>query len=1047
MALGHYALTDDPEAPAKWRFPDRVLEEGEYAVVFASGKEKPAGHAELHASFRLEREAGGYLALVEAGEGSPVSVFAAYPRQREGVSFGRYGDATDPLAGYFEEPTPGAANGPGILGYVQDTRFSVDRGYFDAPFQLEIATDTPDAQIYYTLDGQDPSASTIFNKVGQLYEGPIPVATTTVVRAHAVKPGHRASDVDTQTYLFLADVLRQTGEGLPESWNGAVADYAMDPEVVDHPDYRDTILEDFRTLPALSIVLPPDDFFSTEKGIYPGKIGEDGIEKACSAELLHPDGAAGFQVDCSVQIVGGSSVGRWKIHKLSMRLRFDGDYGASELAYPLFPDDPGAATRFQTLVVDARHNNTWAYQGGSEPVNQRARAQYLRDQFAADLQRETGGHAPRGRYVHVFIDGVYWGMYNLHERPDEHFAASYLGGAAADYDVLKHNSSSAVNGTADRYRDLHTLAGRDLSVPENYAAVEDILDLDQFIDYMLVHFATGNTDWAHQNWYASSRRDDPAGRWRYHSWDAEKNMQILNDNVVTKNDAGGPTGLHQRLKGSPDYRIRFADRVQRHFFHGGVLSTEGLRRVYARRTAEIDRAVILESARWGDTAAGVTKPYARNEHWVAQRDYLMNTYFVERPAIVLDQLKADGLSAPLLAPEFGQHGGPVEAGHSLEIRKNVFAPGDIYYTLDGSDPREPGGTLAPSAVKYAGPVALADAGVRAVRARLFRSSLFGAREWSALLEAEFLVGVAPASPENIVLSKIQYHPGPPTVAEAEAGFSADDFEFVELLERIQPPVTLHGAAFTRGIALTFGDSAAAELAPGQRLVLARNPEGFASRYGTGVEIGGQFGGGLDRGGETLRLEDRDGAVIFEFAYGDDCPWPESADGEGRFLVLRDPANRPDPSDPGSWRASRAEAGPGSGDALAYGPWIEEALSMFDGDPTGTLPGRDRDGDGWSNLLEYALGSDPAVAGSTPLFTVDRPGPGAPRLRFGRRFGVEEAVILETSEDLRTWRPLAGAEEDSCGLGSDPEVEVRAWRLDTVGGEAFYRLRVILADGQ
>ena len=60
-----------------------------------------------------------------------------------------------------------------------------------------------------------------------------------------------------------------------------------------------------------------------------------------------------------------------------------------------------------------------------------------------------------------------------------------------------------------------------MTVPANYAAVQQKLDIDDFIDYMLVNYYAGNTDWAHNNWYASFNRVDPNGKWRFHSWDAE----------------------------------------------------------------------------------------------------------------------------------------------------------------------------------------------------------------------------------------------------------------------------------------------------------------------------------------------------------------------------------------------------------------------------------------------------------------------------------------------------------------------------------------------
>ena len=112
---------------------------------------------------------------------------------------------------FFTVPTPDAANlSDAVLGFVADTTFSPDRGFYDEPFDLAIACETPGAEIRYTLDGREPTATT-----GVVYTDPIPVSATTVLRAAAFKDGYEPSNIDTQTYLFLADVVEQSAAGEP----------------------------------------------------------------------------------------------------------------------------------------------------------------------------------------------------------------------------------------------------------------------------------------------------------------------------------------------------------------------------------------------------------------------------------------------------------------------------------------------------------------------------------------------------------------------------------------------------------------------------------------------------------------------------------------------------------------------------------------------------------------------------------------------------------------------------------------------------------------
>ncbi|MHC4286424.1 MAG: CotH kinase family protein, partial [Planctomycetota bacterium] len=318
----------------------------------------------------------------------------------------------------------------------------------------------------------------------------------------AVKPGWLDSKVETNTYLFLDDVIQQPlyPSGFPTSgWGHNGPDYEMDPVVVS--THGTSIKEDLKAVPTLSLVMDVNDWFgSGGQGIYPQ--GET-IERAVSAEMIFPEGDEGFQIDCAVMIVGGSSTNRWKMDKLSMRLKFKGEYGPTELRFPVFGDE--ATDEFDTLVLDARMNNSWGYGGGVQvrgtrpwimgrPIYQRDVAQYARDQFVSDVQNAMGGYGTHGRHVHLYLNGLYWGLYWLHERPDEHFAASYFGGDDDDYDVLKHSSSTVIHGTGDSYSDMFGIANSGLGSNTQYQLIQQYLDVPNLIDYMITNFYVGNTD-------------------------------------------------------------------------------------------------------------------------------------------------------------------------------------------------------------------------------------------------------------------------------------------------------------------------------------------------------------------------------------------------------------------------------------------------------------------------------------------------------------------------------------------------------------------------
>ena len=535
-----------------------------------------------------------------------------------------------------------------------------------------------------------------------MYNGHVPINTTTSLRAIAVKPGFKPTNIDTHTYIFLDDVIRQPARpnGFPANWgHTGRGDYEMDPEVVNNARYRNTIKDDLLSVPTLSLVMDVDDWFeSGGQGIY---IQGERSERAVSAELIFPDGRQGFQINCSVMIVGGSSPNRWKMDKLSMRLKFKSEYGSSKLRFPVFGGD--VTDEFDTLVVDARMNNSWGYGGGvmlpnnSRPwisgrPSQRDVAQYTRDQFVADIQNAMGGYAPHGRHIHLYLNGLYWGLYWLHERPDEHFAAVYFGGDDEDYDVLKHRSSSVISGTGASYNRLFNIANAGLASASQYQLIQQYLDVPNLIDYMITNFYVGNTDWAHQNWYATYNKNDPDGRWRYHSWDAEHVMEALNANVTGKNNDGGPTRLHQKLIGNTEYRMLFADHVHRHFFNNGILTPDGAKDLYQIRLDDVDRAVVAESARWGDNHSST--PYTRGVDWIRERDWLFSEYFPRRSGIILNQIKSRGLYPNVEAPEFHvnsiyKHGGRI----SSDDRFYITAPTGTIYLMQASNMQSKGLSL------------------------------------------------------------------------------------------------------------------------------------------------------------------------------------------------------------------------------------------------------------------------------------------------------------------------------------------------------------------
>ncbi|MHC4642137.1 MAG: lamin tail domain-containing protein, partial [Planctomycetota bacterium] len=787
---------------------------------------------------------------------------------------------------YFTKPTPGTFNISGARGAVGDVWFSTERTFYNGPpdwhIDLTLSTATDGAEIRYTDDGSCPTITH-----GFIYDPatdpPLEIDKTTIIRAVAVKPGWLDSKVETHTYMFLNDIIQQPFRptGFPTSgWGHDGPDYEMDPEVV--IAHGSSIKEDLKAVPTLSLAMDVNDWFGSDgRGIYPqGELSE----RAVSAELILADGSEGFQIDCAVMIVGGSSVNRWKMDKLSMRLKFQAEYGPTELRYPLFGEE--ATDEFDTLVLDARMNNSWGYGGGvlvrgtrpwifGRSVYQRDVAQYTRDQFVSDIQNAMGGYGAYGRHVHLYLNGLYWGLYWVHERPDEHFASSYFGGDDDEYDVLKHNSYTVLNGSNSNYLEMFSIANDGLPFDSQYQLIQQYLDVPNLIDYMITNFYVGNTDWDHHNWYATRSRIDPEDRWRYHSWDAEHVMENLYEDVTGRNNSGCPSRLHQRLSQNNEYKLLFADHAHRHLFNDGVLTHQSSVELYTIRLNEVDRAIVGESARWGDNQIDKYAyiRYMRDPHWLLERNWQLNTYLPNRRDILLDQLQSRNLYPPdTNAPVFYingeyQHGGQVIASDELSM-DNTNASGNIYYTLNGSDPRQ---ALSGNAIgtKYTGPINL-------TKSNYVKARVLDGGTWSALNEAIFAIGPAK---EDLRITEIMYHP------RYTGNINDPNEEYIELKNIGTSTLNLNLVRFTEGIDFTFPDM---DLDPGECVVVVKNQAAFQAQYGTSVNIAGQYTGSLANDGEGIKLVDAIGRTILDFEYKDG--WRSITDGDGFSLTMIEPGD-------------------------------------------------------------------------------------------------------------------------------------------------------------
>ncbi|MCA9170783.1 MAG: CotH kinase family protein, partial [Planctomycetales bacterium] len=523
-------------------------------------------------------------------------------------------DLTD--TGYLLTATPGERNGDTVSGFTERVNVSIPRGFYSQRFSTTLATTTPGSTLIYTLDGSEPTTTNgiVIAAVSpeDLVSTSIEIADTTLLRAVAVKAGLADSPVETLSYLFLASVLQQPAQpaGVPSSWAGTSADYAMDPDVVNDPAYRDEMLDALRSIPTLSIVTDSDNLWDANSGIYINST-QRGIawERPTSLELILPDGTTGFQADAGLRMWGTGWAPHSSSKKHSFQLKFKGQYGPTKLQYPLFADAP--VNEFDDIVLRAQGSRSWS-DFRQPDIRQ---SQYLRDAWARDTAREMGKLEGHATFVHLYLNGLYWGLYNPVERTDEKFAEEYLGGQSEEYDVINRRSGQATHATAGdmvAWNEMLAIANAGLTTPEAYAAIQAYLDIDDFIDYMLIQQYATNHDGPDQggnNMRALRRRNDD-GRFTFHVWDMEYTLWYQDEHRNIDGDVpDSPMRLLTQLRENAEFRQRYSDRAHRHLTNGGALTPERAAARYALRASEVEQAILGESARWGDARRAT--PYTR----------------------------------------------------------------------------------------------------------------------------------------------------------------------------------------------------------------------------------------------------------------------------------------------------------------------------------------------------------------------------------------------------------------------------------------------------
>lgn len=525
-----------------------------------------------------------------------------------------------------------------ILGYVHEIKerdvdltlpvFSHEGGFYREPFQLELASVLPDAEIFYTLDGSEPSRSS------NRYAGPIRIAN----RVH--EPNKMAGiltvaeDWHKPGKVFKGTVVRAIAYDADGNASGIVTKtYFVHPR--GHRRY---------SLPVVSLSTNKEHLFDHETGIYvagalyenvsenhwenPANYTQRGREweRPAHIEFYEPDGTLGFSEPVGIRIHGAAS--RANVLK-SLRVHFRKEYGKGKLDYPLFPELP--YDTFDSFVLRTAGND---HDGA-----------YLRDAFMQSLLDETRLDTQAYRPAILFINGEYWGIHNIRERGDEDYFAEKYGIDKAELDLLEGNAE-IISGTNEHYLALiDMLRTRDVRDPSVYERVANAIDIENFIDYQVAQIYFDNGDWPGNNirFWRENKPFDPAsaygrdGRWRWFVFDTDFGFGMYGDHNYLNNSLERSTTPHgddwpnpewstfllRTLLENDDFRMRFINRFA-DLLNTSFRPERVVERLRAMKSV-IEPEMPEHIARWG-------RPYGM--HWWAMNIERMETFAKARPAVM-----------------------------------------------------------------------------------------------------------------------------------------------------------------------------------------------------------------------------------------------------------------------------------------------------------------------------------------------------------------------------------------------------------------------------
>jgi hypothetical protein len=841
--LEGYYLSDDSLDIKKWRFGNAVIEPGEYLIVFASDKDTIIDY--WHTNFKIS--ASGEEVILSDSSGLIIDQINV-PASLSDVSYARKSDGSLPWI--FQSPSPGSMNtGIEIIDYADTVSVSLPGGFYSTSISVELSAG--ESNIFYTLDGSDPDSSSLE------YSNPINISETTVLKAISTKAEHLPSPVIYHSYFINKE----------------------------------------SDLPVVSLISDPYNLFDYNYGIYADGPGwtpnppHHGAnywmdwERPAHIQFFDEDKNLGFSKNCGIEIYGG-----WtrSFPQKSFSVKFKKDYGSSALEYPLFPEFD--ITTFKSFILRNSGNDF--------------QFTHIRDAMMQFLIKDLDIDYLEYRPAAAYINGEYWGIYNIREKISEHYVANRHGVDPDNIDMLEGNME-VIHGDSLHYRELvNYISKNDMSTDEAYNYVNSMIDLDNCLLYFAAQVYYNSQDWPANNLKYWRERSEN-GKWRWILFDldfgfnlyetngqAEDHVYYLFSGIETRPGSNPPwsTLLPRKLVENPTIKNKYinliADLLNTKFKSGRVVN------LINKMADHIASEGVKHRERWD------ISQFTFDNH--IQR---MISFAQERPGYLRGFVRNffnSGLDGTITIE--ATEGGRVKL-NSIYLEKSDLPWSGKYFMNVPIEVK----AIANEGYKFEGWSGSVTSNDRFIT--LFVTS-------STNLSASFVIDSADA--KEIVINEINYK-------------SADDFDtgdWIELYNRSNQSLNISDWFFSDSDDNhKFIFPAGSVLEPGAYLVLVDNDSAFTARFPDVKNYMGETGFGLNGSGEFMKLVNEEGQIIDSLTYDDNLPWPVEADGEGATLELIDAAK--DNSVAENWQASIGHGTPGR---------VNSVVTSVEEDENNIIPG-------------------------------------------------------------------------------------------------------------